>query len=332
LSQLAIGPAKQAGNRITMMKSATLLILATALSARCLAQSPSADQAPKYVSAVANTPNLLGYWRFDPVFQSNSCVNGYTGTLQGNAQIGDAGSGCPLPGDPANQSLVLDGLNSYLTTSLIGQITNQGTVLVWVYLSNQPSTAGHIFQITSQAAAGDDFDFQIQTDNHLYFFTDSGSSTVYGQSLPLKEWHFLAATFMARSNRSIYLDGTPVATSTAGSHSVNESALWIGNNRVFGPRLFQGRMDEVAVFNRALTGLEIAAIYAAAAAPALNIGLMDNAVVLTWPTNFPGFLLQTNHSFDSNWGVLTTNYGINSSNYAVTNAISGQELFYRLQQ
>src|ERR1035441_1280186 len=74
-------------------------------------------QGQDYVSTVTNTPNLLGYWQFDPVFQTNSCVNGYTGTLHGKAQIGPPGSGCPLAQDPPAQALLLDGVNSYLTTS-----------------------------------------------------------------------------------------------------------------------------------------------------------------------------------------------------------------------
>ena len=183
-----------------------------------------------YVGIVTNTPNLLGYWRFDPVFQTNSCVNGYVGMLQGNAQIGPPGSGCPLLSDPFNQALLLDGVNSYLTTSLSGQITNEGTVLAWVYLTTEPSTAGHVSQITSESQDGDDFDLQIQQDNYTHFFTDSSSATVLTQALPLNQWHFLAATFIAGANRCIYLDGQLAASSVAGSHSGNTSAFWVGTN------------------------------------------------------------------------------------------------------
>jgi len=217
-----------------------------------------------YVSTVTNTPNLLGFWQFDPVFRINSCVNGYTGTLHGNAQIGPPGSGCPLAADGPTQALLLDGTNSYLSTTLIGQITNQGTVLAWVYLTAQPSAAGHIFQVTSEAQTGNDFDLQIQTDNKTYFYTDSGSSTVYAGPLPLNQWQFLAVTFIANSTRCIYLNGQLVASSTAGSHSLDSSAFWMGNNSIFGPRMFQGRLDEVAVFNRALSASEITTIYSAA--------------------------------------------------------------------
>jgi uncharacterized repeat protein (TIGR03803 family) len=292
-------------------------------------------QRTDYSGIIISTTNLLGYWRFDPVFQVNSWVNGYTGALQGNAQIGPPNSGCPLASDPANQGLLLDGSNSYLTTSLTGRIDSQGTVLVWVYLSAQPSTVGHIFEITSQvqSGTGNDFDFQIQTDNHIYFFTDLGSITVYPQALSLNQWHFLAATFVANSTRSIYLDGQLVASSTAGPHSVNNNPFCIGNDQVFGPHCFQGRIDEVAIFDRALSSSEIAVIYAAAQRPTLNVTPLNNAVLLTWSTNFTGYVLQTTASLSTtNWTTLAAPYGIIATNYAVPNSINGSAAFFRLQQ
>lgn len=291
--------------------------------------------AADYASTVTNTPNLLGYWRFDPVFQTNSLVNGYTGMLQGNAQIGPPQSGCPLSSDAANQALLLDGAGSYFTTSLTGGITNQGSILVWVYLTNQPSVAGHVFEIVAQSQSGNDLDFQINPDNTTQFYTDSGGSVGYNTPLPLNQWHFLAATFIANSARAIYLDGQPVATNLAGGHSLNPTAFWIGNNRVFGPRLFEGRLDEVALFSRALSASEVAAIYSAAAPPKLSITPLTNAVLLTWPTNFPGFKIETNGSLNTNispWGTLTTTYGTISTNYAFTNAVGPTKLFYRLKK
>jgi hypothetical protein len=72
-------------------------------------------------------------------------------------------------------------------------------VLVWVYLTAEP---------TSQAQGGNDFDFQIQTDDYFYFFTDSGSSTVsvYAASpFPRRlQYSFLAsARFLVPSERYV---------------------------------------------------------------------------------------------------------------------------------
>jgi hypothetical protein len=211
---------------------------------------------------VLTTPNLLGYWRFNATSQANSCVNGYTGTLQGNAQLAAAAAGRPLAADSGNQALVLDGMNSYVATSLTGQISNQGTILAWVYLATPPA-GGQIFSVVSQSQSGNDYDLEIREGGQIYFFTDAGSCTISSQALPPNQWHFLAATFTANAARCIYLDGQLAGSTPCGGHFLNSSPFWFGNCRSFGPRCFQGQFAEVAIFNRALSADEIKDIYTA---------------------------------------------------------------------
>ena len=123
-------------------------------------------------------PGLQAYWRFSPSGGSttpDSSGHGYTGTLAGGAQIGAAGSGPTLTGDPSNSAVELSGASQYVTTTLTStasNMTTQGTILAWVYLNQLPSSTSSIFEIASQSQGGDDFDFQIQQDNKVYFYTD----------------------------------------------------------------------------------------------------------------------------------------------------------------
>lgn len=68
--------------------------------------------------------------------------------------------------------------------------------------------------------------------------------------------------------------------------------------------------------------------------PRLSIAALPDAVLVTWPTNSPGFLLETNQAVlpTNGWGVLTTNYGVIGTNYAVTNATGEAAQFYRLHR
>jgi len=309
--------------------AAPLILLTTF----CMAALPVGARATDYVGLVTNTPNLLGYWRFDPVYQTNSAVNGYQGTLAGNAQIGPPGSGYPLPLDATNQALELDGINSYLQTTLYGMITNQASVIVWINLGAEPSDVGHFFQITSQSQSGNDFDFQIQTDNSLHFYTDSGSSTAYSTPIPTNQWHFLAATFVAGGDRPIYLDGVQVATSIAGGHSVNNgSPLCVGANLTFGGRYFAGRISEVAVFNRSLTAAEIATLYQAGSPAYLSLASQSGGVVISWSTNYGGYLLQTNNDLGNaaGWGASSLPAGIIGDMVTATDTNTAPQMFYRL--
>jgi hypothetical protein len=76
--------------------------------------------------------------------------------------------------------------------------------------------------------------------------------------LPINTWSYLAATFDGATLR-LYVNGVSVGSSTlSGSAAVSASALRIGGNTVWN-EFFQGRIDEVRIYNRALTAAEIQA-------------------------------------------------------------------------
>lgn len=288
-----------------------------------------------YARAITNYFGLLGYWRFDPIFGLNSCVNGFTGQAQGNASMSTPGAGCPMYQDPYNQCLLLDGASGFLSTSLTGLITNQGSMLAWVYLTAEPSTAGHIFSVVNQSESGNNFDLQIETDNSTRFYPGgSTAAAVYTQALPLNQWEFLATTLDSSGNGKIYLNGQLVATVTGVTHNVNTNPVSIGESPVFTGRFFQGRIDEVAIYNVALTPSQIAAAFQGAEGqPNLSITPVQNSVMVGWPTNFAGYTLQTNSSLASpNWVSVPTPYNVSGTNFVITNNFSGSSLFFRLTQ
>lgn len=288
-----------------------------------------------YARTITNYFGLLGYWRFDPVFGLNSCVNSFTGRAQGNASISAPGAGCPILQDSYNQCLLLDGASGFLSTSLTGQITNQGSMLAWVYLTAEPSTAGHIFSVVNQSQGGNNFDLQIETDNSTRFYPGgSSAAAVYAQALPLNQWEFVAATLDTSGNGKIYLNGQLVASVTGATHNVNNNPVSIGESPVFTGRFFQGRIDEVAIYNVALTPAQIAAAFQAAeGAPDLSITSAQNSVTVGWPTNFAGYTLQTNSSLTSpSWVSIPTPYNVSGSNFVFSNGFSDSSLFFRLTQ
>ncbi len=76
--------------------------------------------------------------------------------------------------------------------------------------------------------------------------------------LPLNTWTHLAATYDGSTQR-LYVDGVQVASEPLGGSMVSSSdVLRIGGNSVWGEH-FSGVIDEVRVYNRALTAAEIQA-------------------------------------------------------------------------
>jgi hypothetical protein len=72
---------------------------------------------------------------------------------------------------------------------------------------------------------------------------------------------------------------------------------------------------------------------AASAAPRLGIIASANQVVLSWPTNAAGYVLQSTTNLSAgNWGSITNGISTDGSYYVFTNAASGKAAFFRLKQ
>ena len=83
--------------------------------------------------------------------------------------------------------------------------------------------------------------------------------------MPLDTWAHVAATYDGATLR-LYVDGSLVASVAAtGAISTSTGALRIGGNVLWG-EYFQGLIDEVRVYNRALTLSQIQSDMAAGAA------------------------------------------------------------------
>ena len=114
----------------------------------------------------------------------------------------------------------------------------------------------------------------LQKEVDAYFFTASGGGnggqptsggTLGGQccafvtapsALPVNTWTHVAATYDGTRLR-FYVNGNLVASLAAsGAYQVNTGPLWIGGNAVYGEH-FKGKLDDVRIYNRALSQSEI---------------------------------------------------------------------------
>ncbi len=77
-----------------------------------------------------------------------------------------------------------------------------------------------------------------------------------GSGLPLNVWSHLAATFDNATLR-LYVNGTQIASlATAGPIATSTGDLWVGGNNIWN-EFFNGVIDEVRIYNRALTQADI---------------------------------------------------------------------------
>ena len=159
-------------------------------------------------------------------------------------------------------ALLFDGVDDRVRVddSASLDLTTAATFEAWVYPTAVPSGWRTILQKEVDA----------------YYFTASGAgagnlpasggtfngvccSYVAGTAvLPVNTWTHLAATFDGAALR-FYANGILVATNpVTGSYEVNAGLLWIGGNAIYGEH-FPGKLDELRVYDKALTQAEIQA-------------------------------------------------------------------------
>jgi hypothetical protein len=201
------------------------------------------------------TGGLAGYWPFD----------GNGGDLSGNGR--DLGfNGGPSFGQGLfDQALSFSGvLDQYATRPVDDAEFNFGandfTIQTWVNLNHRRPQI-FIEKFFGQQGPGWTF---YDTSNSIQFYADSAAIFItVSPSISLGDWHQLCAR-RSGNQFSIILDGQVVQT-LASDHTIQptSSPLWLGQRgRGEGGNYgLDGRIDEVAIWNRALSQEELAELY-----------------------------------------------------------------------
>ncbi len=202
--------------------------------------------------------DLVAYWRFD----------GNALDLSGNGNHGTINGAMFVQGI-SGQALSFDGINDYVNMGDKPSLRINGpyTIETWVY-SNQ----NNLGQILSKSRLHDLRNYEL-----LWLDEGNGGPKIkfefsingvtywtYSQLLKYKEWYYVAGIYDGVYMK-LYVNGNQVAiTSASGMVDVNTEPLTIGR-RSDGVRFFNGIIDEVRIYNRALTTSEIQANYNAPA-------------------------------------------------------------------
>lgn len=193
-------------------------------------------------------PNLVGWWEFDELAADqaiDSTGNGNSGILRGNArkiasQIGGA--------------IQLDGYGDFIEVSNESNfdITNAITLAAWV----KAAALKKDMKIISKGSAfcfGRDYDY-----NRLTFSCDGTGRSVTGSMNVFDfKWHHVAAIYDG-TTKYIYVDGTLDNTrSSSGNIKPNDDKVWIGNTSIVPASEWWGEIDDVRIYNRALSQEEL---------------------------------------------------------------------------
>ena len=173
-----------------------------------------------------------------------------------------------------NISFDFDGTNDYLTRSTIGSIHTTGSVSAWVKLDAM-SANGFIFQLRAESGTNDQIILLWNNASGVIRgnVKFSGTTNVVDSGSGLENdgnWHHVVFTWVsgdktaANNITRIYIDGSETDNDAIGNSwgdAEFPAELVIGRNSIQSNAYFNGHINDVAIFNDALTSSEVSAIY-----------------------------------------------------------------------
>lgn len=186
------------------------------------------------------------------------------GSLVGTLTNMDTGTDWVAGRNGIGFGLDFDGVNDRVDFNDVLDFTAAPiSICAWVYprtLGEGPS--GRILDKFNNTTAG--YTFLIYSTNRLRFFTGGGGADANTNSVTLNAWNHVAVSWDG-SNANFFVNGvaqgTPAVTNVPIGNTID---LCIGNGQSE-DRTFDGVIDEVLIYNAALSEAKIDSIYAATA-------------------------------------------------------------------
>ena len=207
------------------------------------------------IDCIPPPSGLIAWWPGDRI--AFDFVGGNHGTFQNGATYAAGAVGEAFSFSGANYVSVPD--------KPVLNPTNAITVECWLYRS---SIVGAFDPVIKKAGEGTDqvdgYALEFGGDEIIFFIYNGSWIGVGGGPINLEEWYHLAGVYDG-TNLFCYVNGSLAgpATPVSGSITPSSNPLGIGSDPANPDRFLNGKVDEVSIYNRALTGSEIQAIYTA---------------------------------------------------------------------
>ncbi len=199
----------------------------------------------------------VAYWRFDEG----------SGTVAYDSAGNNDGTFVGEPGWTSGQvggALVFDGNDDYISCDTGPAITGTGpfSVSAWVKTG---SVKGHAIVVQrSEGSANGSYGVSILEDGRVQFYVYNGGYGFLFQSnvtVDVGLWHHVAVVRTNSTDGEIYVDGVLSASDSGPARYLNNVPVWIGGPGFTGPYRFDGRIDEVGIWDRAMSASEVRRLY-----------------------------------------------------------------------
>lgn len=201
------------------------------------------------------TTGLVGYWPFCGN-ANDASGNGNNGTVNGATlttdRFGNANSAYSFNG---SNSIDI-GVNGFSTGN------NQATLSGWVYITTNPAGVSYIVGYGNPNVSGSVFATGIYGAAGL-FGTFSGAvyDVISNINCPSNSWNLVTTVKETNGTIKIYLNGNFIFTQTVATPLLNNVSGRIGRAVWNSSEYWNGKIDDVAIWNRALSATEVMALY-----------------------------------------------------------------------
>jgi hypothetical protein len=239
-------------------------VLLTALAIAGFAVTSSAQTVPNYVPS----NGLVGWWPFNGNAVDES-INTNDGTVNGATLIADRfGSN--------GKAYIFDGVDDYIDINNSTSLANVPdlSISAWVKLTNiNTNDAGIVtkwFFSNNIVCNNSSFDSYMMAIFNNSYISSTNVNTMAGNNVSSNliyfdnVWHHLVFTHDQLIGGKFYIDGSLVATqNTTGAICPSTNNLLFGADNYQGSiyRYLNGALDDIGIWNRALTPSEITGLY-----------------------------------------------------------------------
>lgn len=202
--------------------------------------------------------NLICHYKFDNNVEDCSSYK-QSGTIMGNV--------VPAPNRFGIECTAyeFDGQTGYIqidNNAALQKITNEFTITVWAKLS--PASRSTWFTICCKSDSPNEFydnpHFRFQLSNSQVSVNTEYTSE-WTETFQKNKWFFLAVS-VSSTNKKVYIDGLLKFNKIIDNEfEVNSQPLLIGRDIPGSDEFFHGTLDDLRIYNKALSSSEIEAIY-----------------------------------------------------------------------
>ena len=235
-----------------------LVALAVVFVARnyTLASTQGSSSVAKPTSQDTLRNGLVGWWTFDGADMTATLAKDKSGSGNDGTRFGTT---TPVIGK-IGQALRFDGSNATRINTPVMYVGGTFAFSAWFKFNQDAASAGINNNILGAANVGVAM-YQHSANNNLYFYGSGGSQFI--SWLPTaKVWHHVACSVVGGNTTTCYGDGVlKTMGAGAGTFSITSTALSIGNSYTTGITGLSGMLDDIRLYNRALSATEIQALY-----------------------------------------------------------------------